>query len=144
MRGDHRVDAVRRTPGLLRRLGAVFYDALLVFSVLFAATLPVLVFTAGRAIAPGNPLYMGYLALVAFAYFAWCWTHGGQTLGMRAWRLRIHTLDGGTPTWRQCALRFLAAILSWTLAGAGFLWVLVDPDRRAWHDRLSGTVLVRV
>ncbi len=143
MRGRNRPRAVADAPGLTRRLGAVVYDALLLFSVLFGATALLLVFTGGEAIEPGNVLLTAYLGLVGFVYFAWCWTHGGQTLGMRAWRLRICTLEGKTPTWPQCGLRYLGAIVSWSCAGAGFLWVLLDKDRRAWHDRLSGTVLVR-
>jgi uncharacterized RDD family membrane protein YckC len=39
-------------------------------------------------------------------------------------------------------LRFFAAILSWSAGGLGFLWILVDRDRMAWHDRLSKTEVV--
>ena len=86
------------------------------------------VFTFLSYLGVGTPNFLLALVMmwVAFAYFGWCWTHGGQTLGMRAWRLRICALGGGLPTWRQCAVRFLAAIVSWACAGAGFAWILLD------------------
>ena len=130
------------SPGLIRRLSAIVYDTLLLFAVLFLATIPVLLFTAGRPIPPNEPVYTGYLLLVSFIYFAWFWTHGGQTLGMRAWRIRLRGPQAGPVSWFQAAARFCYAIVSWLALGAGFLWVLWDRDRRAWHDNLSRTFLV--
>ena len=136
--------AAASPPGLLRRLGAALYDGLLMLSLLFFATFPLLLLTGGQAIEPSNRLYGAYLLLVAFVYFAWPWTHGGQTLGMRTWRFRVCRLDGGSITWLQALGRFTAAILSWVPLGAGFLWSLVDVERRSWHDLLSKTKLETV
>jgi uncharacterized RDD family membrane protein YckC len=120
----------------------MFYDGLLLFSVLFFAGLVTLLFTHGQAIEPGNPLFTAYLLGVSAIYFAWPWVRSGQTLGMRAWRLRVQQRDGSPVTWRQALTRFFAAILSWLPAGLGFLWQLVDREHMSWHDRLSGTTLV--
>ena len=128
-------------PGLVRRLAAILYDSLLLFATLYFATLILLPFNGGEAIRP-HPLYTLYLFAVSFLYFAWAWTRGGQTLGMRAWRLRVVRRNGLPLTWGQAALRFLAALLSWLVAGAGFWWVLVDSEHLSWHDRLSATKLV--
>lgn len=130
--------------GLLRRLGAILYDSLLLFALFFIATALVLPLTGGQAIAPHNPFYTSYLFLISFFFFAWFWTHGGQTLGMRAWRIRVQQRNGSPITWTQALLRFMTAIASWLLLGAGFLWVLVDREKMAWHDRYSQTVLVVV
>jgi uncharacterized RDD family membrane protein YckC len=113
-------------------------------SLLFFATIPLLLLTGGQAIEPSNRLYRAYLLLVAFVYFAWPWTHGGQTLGMRTWGIRVCRLDGGSITWLQALGRFTAAMLSWLPLGAGFLWSLVDVERRSWHDVLSKTRLETV
>ncbi len=129
-------------PGLPRRLGAIGYDALLLFSVLYFATFLVLLWSGGHAIAPSKPWFQAYLLAVAFLYFAWPWTRTGQTLGMRAWRIRVVLPDGSPIGWKQATLRLSAALLSWMALGGGFLWMLVDRDRLTWHDRLSGTVLV--
>lgn len=130
--------------GLLRRLAAAVYDALLWLAIVFVATALLLPFTGGAPIAPGNPLYSSYLLFVSFFFFGWFWVHGGQTLGMRAWRLRVQQRDGRPITWWHALLRFLAAIVSWGCAGLGLLWILVDREKMAWHDRFSESVVVRV
>ena len=131
-------------PGLLRRLAALVYDALLLFSLLFAATVPMLIVTGGRAIGPNEPLFAAYLLAVSYVYFGWCWTRSGQTLGMRAWRMRVCTPEGTPLGWRHALGRFAAAIVSIGAAGVGLLWVVFDRDRLSLHDRLSGTVLEMV
>ena len=83
-----------------------------------------------------------YLLGCPFVFFGWFWTHGGQTLGMRAWRLRLLDAEGGPVTWRQSLLRVAGAYLSALALGVGYLWVLFDRAGLAWHDRLSGTRLV--
>lgn len=115
------------------------YDGLLVVAVWMVATALLLPFTGGEAVRPGQGWYTAYLMSLAFGYFGWFWTHGGQTLGMRSWRLRLVGIDSRRVRWGQALVRFLGACLSWLPLGAGFLWALVDPCRRTWHDRLSGT-----
>ena len=131
-------------PGLLRRLAALVYDALLLFALLFAATVPVLIATGGRAVAPNEPTYTLWLLAVSYAYLGWCWTRSGQTLGMRAWRMRVRTRDGRRLGWRHALARFAAGLVSIGAAGAGLLWVAFDRDGLSLHDRLSGTALEMV
>jgi uncharacterized RDD family membrane protein YckC len=82
--------------------------------------------------------------LLIVGYFGIFWTRRGQTLGMASWRLRIERDDGTTLGWRDTALRLGAAVLSWLPCGLGYLWIAIDPQRRAWHDRLSGTRILLV
>ncbi len=128
--------------GLLRRLGAMTYDGLLLLAVLFMATLALMPLTGGEAISSRSHLYPAYLLLVAWLYFTAQWVRGGQTLGMRAWRIRLLKQDGGAPDWFACSLRFAVALLCWAPAGLGYLSGIARPDRLAWHDRISGTRLV--
>ncbi|OYV77644.1 MAG: hypothetical protein B7Z66_03920 [Chromatiales bacterium 21-64-14] len=125
----------------------MLYDSLLLVAVLIVSTALVR-WRAGDAIDPGHGAshiaFQLYLLLVIYGFFGWFWTHGGQTLGMRAWRIQVRRTDGGSVTWGRAALRFLGALFSALALGAGFLWVLVDPKQRAWHDRISGTVLVQI
>ena len=91
------------------------YESLLVFGVVFGAALPVVfawVTVTSHLPHPGNPLFLGYLLLVTFAYFGWCWTRAGQTLAMRAWKVGIEREGGGRPGWREAALRYLGALSS--------------------------------
>jgi uncharacterized RDD family membrane protein YckC len=132
-----------RPAGLLVRMVAMFYDALLLFSALMIATALALMVTQGT-LNYHNPFFRTFLFLVCFSFYAWFWLHGGQTLGMRAWRLRLQRTDGQPVTLWQALLRFLAAIPSLAFAGLGLFWMLVDRDRMAVHDRISESVIVRL
>jgi len=63
---------------------------------------------------------------------------------MASWRLRVEREDGAPLTWGDAVRRLAAAAQSWLPLGLGYLWILVDRDRRAWHDRLSRTRVVVV
>jgi len=138
--------ATRKDPGarpapLWRRLAAVCYDLLLVVALLMALTMVVIMIRGGLAIESGSVWFQTLLVACWWLYFAWSWTHGGQTIGMRAWRLRIRSVAGTDVGWREATIRFIAAGLSTAAAGLGFLWALVDTGRCTWHDRVSKTRL---
>jgi len=129
--------------GLLHRLAAILYDSLLVLALVFLGTLALVIVNAGEAIPAHTGWYRLFLLAVVAGYFVFFWLRGAETLGMKSWRITIVSRDGGPVTPRQALLRAGAALLSWLPFGAGFLWSLVDRDGLAWHDRLSGTKLVR-
>ena len=130
-----------RPAGFFRRLAAMFYDSLLLLSVLIFATLAVLPLTGGEAIVD-NRLYQAYLLVIWFLYFGWHWVRKGHTLGMRAWRIRLIQDSGEPLTWWHALLRFMLAIVSLLMFGLGFLWMLVRRDKATWHDSGSGTRMV--
>ncbi len=123
-------------------MAAIFYDCLLLLSVFFFFTLILLPATGGEAIESGNIPYEIYLVLISYFYFLWQWTHGGQTLGMRAWNIKLVGDKDITVTWPDASRRFFLAMISWLMFGAGFLWALFDQNRAAFHDRYSRTRLV--
>jgi len=127
--------------GLFRRLMAMLYDLFLLLSVLLFASALALLVTRGT-LNYHHPLFRSYLFIICFSFYAWFWIHGGQTLGMRAWRLRVQRLDGKPITLWQALLRFLSAIPSLAVFGLGYLWILVDKKRMALHDRISESVIV--
>ena len=129
--------------GLMRRLLIMLYDGVIIVALLMLATAFSMLAGAGNHTAMQDPLYTAYLVLVWFAYLVWCWHEGGMTLGMRAWHVCITDEAGLRPGWRWCAIRFLLSILSAALAGLGFFWSLIDPEKRTWHDKVSRTRLVR-
>ncbi len=128
--------------GLLRRLAAMVYDTLVIVALEMTATLLALALAEGDAFSAGNNLYRLYLLLVAFGFFGWFWTHGGQTLGMRAWRLRVVAEDGGSISWAQAGQRFVGAVLAALPLGVGYLWMCFAPDHRTWHDKLSRSLII--
>ncbi|MCB1849357.1 MAG: RDD family protein [Gammaproteobacteria bacterium] len=139
-------------PGLFRRLGAMLYDTLLVTGLLLMAIVPVVVLLGSiegwDQIDTGslrrNPFYIAYLLSVPVLFFVGFWKLTGQTLGMRTWRIRLMGDQGGAVSWRAAIVRYFAAMLSWAPLGLGFLWILIDPEKLAWHDRLSHTRLILV
>lgn len=133
-------------PSLWRILAAIFYDSWLLGAlILLGATIDT--FTRHLfdycAATSYIPLQI-YCLLAPLIFFVGFWTHGGQTLGMRAWRIRVVTSQGQPITFRQAINRYFAAILSWLACGLGYLWMLSDPEQQSWHDRLSDTYLVLV
>lgn len=123
------------------------YDTLLLLSVLLLATAIIVIplgMTTGEGQISDNIIYRLYLLLLIIGYFVWPWLRGGQTVGMRSWNVRLVSMDGEQVVLKQVLIRLLAALLSWLAVGLGFFWVLVDPAKLAWHDRLSNTRLILV
>lgn len=126
---------------LLRRLGAMLYDSLLVIALLMLMTTVFVIAQGGEAVEPYTlPHQLSSLAVV-YGFYVFFWSYGGQTLGMRAWRMRLETDAGNIPSVAIASLRFAVAVLSLAALGLGFLWQLWDKDDLTWHDRLSGTRL---
>jgi uncharacterized RDD family membrane protein YckC len=133
--------------GVLRRLGAMFYDLLLVIAVMMVVTAVLLPLTGGEAITnerfgAWEYAYRLLLLAIVILFFGMFWTRRGQTLGMQAWRLRIQREDGGQLSWLDVFKRLGAATVSLCLAGIGYWWIWIDRDRLAWPDRWTRTRVV--
>lgn len=128
---------------LWRRLAAMVYDGMVLVCLVFIAWQPVpLVPDEQWPEWLSRGWRLAYLGLVVYGFYGWFWVHGGQTIGMRAWKFRVVDESSGpdgtvTVGWRQALLRLAVSCLSWTAVGLGFLWSIWDPERRAWHDIAS-------
>jgi uncharacterized RDD family membrane protein YckC len=128
-----------------RRLGGIAYDALLAgsFVLIISAITHVILTARGMGgVEPGSTLsriLFLYYIFLTFGFFHWFWTHDGATLGMRAWKIRVVTLENGRLNLMHSLARFGFAAL---LPVVSQLWSLVDKDKLALHDRLSGTKLI--
>lgn len=135
---------------LLPRLAALVYDLFILFALTigYGALLTLL-----RVIITGSaeqdlprtalvqlPLLAGYW-LTLGSYYVICWRKQGQTLGMKAWRLRTQQPGHHLITLRQAWLRVALAPLSMAAGGAGYLLALL-PSRHCWHDTATGTEVV--
>lgn len=128
------------------RLLALLYDVFPVLGLWFAVGALAVLLNGGepvRADTPAGWLEMLALWLVTGAYAAISWRRGGQTLGMRPWRLRVKAPDLTQPSWRSVIIRYAMGTASLLLAGLGFWWALIDRNRLTWHDRASGTRTLR-
>jgi uncharacterized RDD family membrane protein YckC len=136
--------------GFGRRFAALLYDSLLITALLMVYTAVAMLFTRGHSalladtIGAWAYLYQAGLVLVIGAYFVFNWVHSGQTLGMRAWRLHAVDRDGQRLTVGPATRRFVCAVFAWIPAALGVLWLYVDRERLALHDRLSGTRILHV
>jgi uncharacterized RDD family membrane protein YckC len=161
-----------RSPSIARRLASMTYETLVVAAIVLAGAFAF--FGAAAAARGGGPieagplsraLLQGFLVALVGGYFVRCWSRGGQTLPMRAWRLRVVALDYAPLTVGRAVARFgiaaaivgpglLAAAVLWrhpesaaawlavTPALVDLAWALGDRDRQFLHDRLAGTRVI--
>ena len=122
---------------MFRRSAAFLYDCLLLIALFFIITSIAIAFNHGNAIQ--NFAYYLFLFIVAFLFFDWFWRHGGQTLGMRAWRIKVESFDHRTITLKQSVYRYLTGFL---LFGFTLLAMPFSAQPTALHDTLSKTRIV--
>ena len=159
-------------PTLFRRLLAAVYDSFLVLATIFIATAFTMPFTQGD-LSGDRRIYLSiYLLTVVYIFYAWFWTHGGQTLGMRAWQQRLISNNGRSVSWGQSFIRFIAGLPAWLLfitgtiiwmlsekieltemfsalpiwsfTLVGFIWVIINHLPNNWRDKLSKTQVIVV
>lgn len=140
----------------------MLYESMLVFAVLLISG-----WILSALLQQEHNFYrQAILFLVMGAYFVWFWTHGGQTLAMKTWRIRVLASDGQEVKTTQAIARYLLAWL-WVLPGLATGWALgaknwmllwipavnilfwaltiyLDPQRQFLHDRIAGTRLVNI
>lgn len=133
--------AIRPAP-LVRRLLAMLYDSLLVIALWMVLGGIAVAINHGEAVE--GPLFNSVLFVSSYLFFAYFWTRSGQTLGMMAWNLRVETTAGGRINWTQALIRFLVAIPSLLLLGAGYWWILLNDEKLSWNDRISDTRVVQL
>ena len=128
------------------RLIAIVYDAMPLLAIWMLCSLLLLVARGGERVVPGSAgacLAFALLWTVTGLYATVSWHRGGQTLGMRPWRLRVVDEHGRNAGWGRLWLRYAWATLS-LASVVGLLWSLFDRERRTWHDILSRTRMVRM
>lgn len=145
--------------GFFRRLAAMIYDALVATAVGMCAAMVLIItlvvslkngwldlqgFSEPNELLQTSLLYKTviqvWVVLWISAFFLWFWKRGGQTLGMRAWRLRIFSTNNAPMTWSRLVLRLVAS-----LAGLGTLLVLLDvKNKQSLQDRVANTEVLKL
>jgi len=144
----------------------MLYEGVLLFGILFISA-----WLFSTLLQQRNAMYLRaplevWLFFVVGIYFIWCWTHGGQTLPMKTWHMRLVTKTGAPLTPWRALLRYLLAWL-WFIPGLAaaklletqgwmliafpalnlVVWAataLIDKDRQFLHDNLAGTRIIVV
>ena len=154
------------TPSLRRRFLSMTYEAMLLFAVAFIAGYLFDALTQSRHALMLRHARQMWLFAVLGGYFVWFWMHGGQTLAMKTWRIRLVGPNGAPVALGRALARYalLWVVVLPTLAILAGLrtggWVAViaiglalvvppfyalfDRERQFIHDRLLGTRLVSV
>ncbi len=153
------------TPSLRRRLAAFFYEGVLLFGVWMVTGFIYTGLTQMRNELQGRSGLIATLALVTGVYFTWFWSHGGQTVAMKAWHIRLVMADGNPVPPLRAAVRYvlawlwfapalMAAHASGLRSGASLFGIVaggvgayaalafLNPQRQFWHDVVCGTRLV--
>lgn len=125
------------------RFGALVYEGVLLFGVVFLASWVFTVLLGDATQGLKRTAHGVYLAGVVGLYFVYCWRRSGQTLPMKTWGLRLERRDGRRLALGQAVLRYVLALAGLLGGALGFLWAFVDRDRQFLHDRLTGTHIVR-
>ena len=121
--------------GFIKNIIICIYDLMLLFSILFFLSLPLVSFTSGEVIS-NNIFYQLYLLIIILAYYIWFWVNHNQTLGMKSWKIILLNKDGTRNiTITKCILRILFAVL-----GEHLLLLI---HKKSLHDLISGTYMAR-
>jgi uncharacterized RDD family membrane protein YckC len=113
----------------MRRMGALLIDVVLVGIVL--------------EILNHHLVHRMELTVLA-AYGAVMWKMRGSTVGGLVLDLKVVRIDGRELDWTTAIVRALGCFLSVAIVGLGFFWIAFDPESQAWHDKIAGTLVLRV
>ena len=117
----------------------MLYDLLLLIAWVF---IPWVIISMVMERSYDGPFFQAMVYLQVGLFFTYFWRLKGQTLGMQVWKIKTINDRGEILTFAECVVRFFFATFSFAVMGLGFVWILFDPDRLAWHDRASGTRVV--
>ena len=164
--------------GLLRRLGSMVSDGLVTLGVLLLVTLfvfvPVLHVLGKKAMVPSEvgwmltSIYLACVLSILFVFNGYFWVRSGQTVGMRAWRIKVESEQGRLLTWTEALRRWLLSVSPWFgalvilniaekshwiglqwvgygVCGIGCIGLLLSQlriDRSTWYDRKTGSRII--
>jgi uncharacterized RDD family membrane protein YckC len=112
--------------GFWIRMGALLIDVILV----------------GFAMSVLRPFGDFHIVILAI-YGAVMWKLRGTTVGGIVFDLQVVRVDGRPLDWETAIVRALGCFLSLAVVGLGFIWIALDNNHQAWHDKIAGTVVVR-
>lgn len=132
---------IAATPaGVARRLGALLYDSLLIVALWMMTALIGVLLNDGNAVS-GVWMQLIFIGEV-IVFYGYFWAHHGQTLGMRAWRLKLVDMEGRKVSLPAIFKRMLIGPFSIMCFGLGYLWYFIGTRQQTWHDRFSDTYVV--
>jgi len=126
-------------PSVFKLIAAFIYDLFPIVGIFLLTSLMVALVRNGNIVKP-HTLWFDLLLLAELAfYYIYSWKVGGQTLGMRAWKLKIkpNNLTQRTLSWNQASIRLVVGVISTALLGLGIYWKFFNKDKKSWMDMVS-------
>lgn len=150
---DSNQTSLPRDARLWRRLAAMVYDSIVVIAIWMVVGFIVLsAFGIDQAQLVENdrvvmdPYYritlFSSMLLSAYLFFAWFWTHSGQTLGMQAWKIRVQNSDNSAISYKQSLIRCVIAPISFIFFGAGYFYMFCNAEKLTLPDLVSRSIVV--
>ena len=135
------------TAPLYRRLAAMIYDSLIVFALIILAEFVMTgIYVATNGEPPGGnipaSIHYSVMFIICFFYYTHSWLRGGQTIGMKSWRIKLVSEYKPQMRISQCMLRTGVGFFSILVVGLGYWWALFDKRQRSWHDMESMTRII--
>jgi uncharacterized RDD family membrane protein YckC len=132
---------------LHRIIGSVIYDWLVLLGLLmifgFIAVAANHSLTGEESIKANNHLFQLYILTVVVGYYTYFWQRSGQTVGMKAWKLKLQSIDQQPVSFKQTLVRLVVSVPAYFLGLVGILWVYT-PAQRTWQGLASGTQLIYI
>lgn len=124
-----------------RQIAAFIYDIFPVLGILISTSLIIVLLRGGKEIETSTLWLQLLLVAEIFTYYTYSWKRGGQTLGMRAWKIKIQS-NSNRLSWPQLTLRFISGLASFLSLGMGLWWQYIDNKKRTWMDIASQSTVI--
>jgi len=129
--------------GILRRVLAIIYDLIIFLSLIMVFTLIVVILRSGREVPYSATWFTLVIIILHFCFFMWFWINGGQTLGMRAWKIKVVNKEGKPIDFSSALRRYLSSFSIFLPPGFCFIWSFIDKENIFLNDRLSQTIIIK-
>ncbi len=121
---------------LWKHIAALIYDIFPILGLFLVTSLIMVVIRGGDEVAPKTLWFQLMLLAEFYLYFSYSWKKGGQTLGMRAWKIGIENYQ--QLTWIDVTLRLITGLVSTVLLGLGLWSRIWDKQQQTWMDKACG------
>ena len=130
----------------LKHLAAFVYDLFPVIGILIVTSGITLIFRGGEGVKAYTVWFQALIICEIALYYIYFWKIGGQTIGMKAWKIKIQSNDSSLfqITWQQAFMRFLIGLVSTALLGLGLFWKLTSKNNSSWMDKVSSSHTINV
>jgi len=125
---------------LWKHVAALIYDIFPILAFFLVTSLILVLIRQGNEVPPKTLWMQLILFLEVFLYFTYSWKKGGQTLGMRAWKISIQ--DYHSMSWQQTSLRFFTGLASTALLGLGLWRRKFSSNHKTWMDAACGSIVI--